>query len=57
MFRFAHIEMLWLLVLIPVFVAAYIAIVRRKQRQLRQFGDPELLNELMPNVSRTRPAI
>ena len=57
MFRFAHIEMLWLLVLIPVFVAAFIAIVRRKQRQLRQFGDPELLNELMPNVSRTRPAI
>lgn len=49
--------MLWLLVLIPVFVAAYIAIVRRKQRQLRQFGDPELLAELMPNVSRTRPAI
>ena len=57
MFRFAHIEMLWLLLLIPVFTAAYIAIVRRKQRQLRQFGDPELLNELMPNVSRIRPAI
>lgn len=57
MFRFAHIEMLWLLLLIPAFTAAYIAIVRRKQRQLRQFGDPELLAELMPNVSRTRPAI
>ena len=57
MFRFAHIEMLWLLVLIPIFVAAYIAIVRRKQRQLRAFGDPELLSELMPNVSRVRPAI
>ena len=49
--------MLWLLVLIPIFVAAYIAIVRRKQRQLRAFGDPELLSELMPNVSRVRPAI
>jgi len=57
MFRFAHIEMLWLLLLIPVFTAAYIALVRRKQRQLRQFGDPELMAELMPNVSRTRPAI
>lgn len=57
MFRFAHIEMLWLLLLIPAFTAAYIAIVRRKQRQLRLFGDPELLSELMPNVSRTRPAI
>ncbi len=57
MFRFANIEMLWLLLLIPAFTAAYIAIVRRKQRQLRQFGDPELLAELMPNVSRTRPAM
>jgi len=56
MFRFANIEFLWMLLLIPLFIAAYIAIVRRKQRQLREFGDPELLAELMPNVSRTRPA-
>jgi len=55
MFRFAHIEMLWLLWLIPVFTVAYIALIRRKQRQLKLFGDPELLAELMPNVSRTRP--
>ena len=57
MFRFAHIEMLWLLLLIPAFTAAFIAIVRLKQRQLKLFGDPELLAELMPNVSRIRPAI
>ena len=57
MFRFANIQLLWLLLLIPAFVAGYIAVVRHKQRQLRQFGDPELLAELMPNVSRTRPAI
>ncbi len=57
MFRFANIEMLWLLLLIPAFVAAYIALVRHKQKQLRLFGDPELLAELMPNVSKTRPAM
>ncbi len=57
MFRFAHIEMLWLLMTIPVFVAAYIVIIRRKQRQLREFGDPTLLAELMPNVSRVRPIV
>ena len=57
MFRFANIQLLWLLLLIPVFVAGYIAVLRRKQRQLREFGDPELMAELMPNVSRTRPTI
>lgn len=57
MFRFANIDMLWMLLLIPIFVAAYIAIIRRKQRQLKQFGDPELLAELMPIVSHTRPVI
>ncbi len=57
MFRFANIQLLWLLLLIPAFVAGYIAVLRRKQRQLREFGDPELMAELMPNVSRTRPTI
>ncbi|MBR1809766.1 MAG: VWA domain-containing protein [Paludibacteraceae bacterium] len=57
MFRFAHIELLWLLLLIPVFVAAYIWYTRRKRRQLSEFGDPELIEQLMPNASRTRPHI
>ena len=38
MFRFANIEMLWWLVAIPVFVIAYIVYTKRKQRQLREFG-------------------
>ena len=57
MFRFAHIEYLWLLLLIPAFVAGYIAILQRKKRQLKEFGDPALVDELMPNVSRVRPAV
>lgn len=57
MFRFANIELLWLLLSIPVFVAAYIAYTHRKRRQLEAFGDAELMAELMPNASRVRPAV
>lgn len=55
MFRFANIEMLWMLVSIPVFIGAYIWYTHRKRRQLAAFGDPELVKELMPNASRVRP--
>lgn len=57
MFRFANIEMLWLLASIPVFVAAYIWYTRLKRRQLEAFGDAELMEQLMPNASRVRPAV
>ena len=57
MFRFANIEMLWLLLTIPVFIAAYIAYTYRKRRQLEAFGDAELMETLMPNASRVRPAV
>lgn len=57
MFRFANIQVLWFLLTIPAFIAAYIWFTRRKRRQLEEFGDPTLLAELMPNASRTRPTI
>ncbi|MBQ0137142.1 MAG: VWA domain-containing protein [Bacteroidales bacterium] len=57
MFRFANIEMLWLLTLLPVFVVAFILYTRRKRRQLAEFGDPELVQTLMPDASRERPII
>ena len=57
MFRFANIEVLWLLVSIPVFVAAYIAYTRYKRRQLAAFGDAELMKQLMPNASHVRPTV
>lgn len=57
MFRFANIEYLWLLILIPVLTVAYILLIKRKQRQLKDFGDPSLIAELMPNVSSFRPHI
>ncbi|MBQ2365361.1 MAG: BatA domain-containing protein, partial [Alistipes sp.] len=55
MFRFANIEMLWWLITIPVFVIAYIIYTKRKSRQLAEFGDPELMAQLMPDASKSRP--
>ena len=57
MFRFANIEMLWMLAVVPVFIGLYIWYTRRKRRQLAEFGDPILVSELMPNASRVRPNV
>lgn len=55
MFRFANIEMLWWLITIPGLVIVYIIYTKRKQRQLTEFGDSELVAQLMPDSSKTRP--
>lgn len=55
MFRFANIEMLWWLIVVPVFVIGYVVSTRRKQRQLQEFGDKELMAQLMPDASKSRP--
>ena len=57
MFRFANIEMLWWLLTIPVFVVAYIATARHKRRQLEAFGDSTLIQQLMPDASKSRPIV
>ena len=57
MFRFANIEMLWLLLSIPAFLAAYIWYTARKRRELEVFGDVELMEQLMPNASKIRPTV
>jgi Ca-activated chloride channel family protein len=57
MFRFANIEVLWLLFSVPAFAVAYWAYSRHKRKQLEEFGDPELMTQLMPNASRVRPTV
>ena len=57
MFRFANIEMLWWLVTIPVFVIGYVVYTHRKRRQLTEFGDSELMTQLMPDASKSRPVV
>jgi len=57
MFRFAHPEYLFLLLLIPLLIAIFIYTGIHKRRNLKQFGNPELLAQLMPNVSFIRPQV
>ena len=54
MFRFANIEMLWWLCIIPISIVAYIFYTRLKKRQLSEFGDPNLVAQLMPDASKSR---
>ncbi|NCB69431.1 MAG: VWA domain-containing protein [Bacteroidia bacterium] len=55
MFRFAHPEYLFLLLIVPLLVGLFIYTRIQKKRKLQLFGDPELLASLMPNVSFLRP--
>ncbi len=55
MFRFANIELLWLLLIIPALVIAYVVATRRKKAQLKELGDERLIVQLMPDASHTRP--
>jgi len=57
MFRFAHTEYLWLQLIPLTIIVAHFFYTRYKRRQLLEFGDPELLSELMPNASKIRPHI
>ena len=54
MFRFAHPEFLYLLFILPVLVVFYIYAIVWKRRAVKRYGNPELLKELMPDVSLKR---
>ena len=57
MFRFEDPIYLWLLVLIPVLALIRFISYRNQRKRLRKFGEPSLLKELMPDVSRFRPSV
>jgi len=57
MFRFAHPEFLFLLLLIPVLIGVFVYTSILKKRNIKKFGNPELLAQLMPNVSFVRPKV
>ena len=54
MFRFETPEYLYLLLLLPIFALAHYMWTYRKRRNLRRYGDPELLKPLMKDVSPLR---
>lgn len=57
MFRFGEPIYLYLLLIIPLLVIFYLYTNYRRRKRLRQYGDPELMAHLMPNVSKYRPDI
>jgi len=57
MFRFAHPEYLFLFLFVPLLVGIFIYTSILKKRNIKLFGTPELLAQLMPNVSYIRPQL
>lgn len=57
MFKFAHPEYLFLFLLVPVLIGVFIYTTAQKRRNIKKFGNPELLAELMPNISLFRPQV
>ena len=48
---------LWLLLLVPVLAGIWFLMHLRQKSKLRKFGDPELVRQLMPDVSRWRAMV
>lgn len=57
MFRFEDPIYLWLLLLIPLLAIVRLISLRSKRKKLKRLGDPELLSQLSPDVSKVRPAV
>jgi Ca-activated chloride channel homolog len=57
LFRFAHPDLMYLLLLLPVFVLFFIINEIRKKKALKRLGDTNLVNGLVPEMSRIRPVI
>jgi Ca-activated chloride channel homolog len=54
MFRFEHNILLLVLVLVPVFVLLYWAVIRWKKKTVAKIGDPALVQQLISNYSPSR---
>ena len=48
---------LWLLCIIPVLILVRFIGWRKRRAKLRRLGDPELLKQLMPDISKYRPTV
>ena len=57
MFRFEEPSYLYLLFLVPLLVLFFLYSNYRKRKAIRRFGDPELMKQLMPAVSKYRPDV
>ena len=57
MLRFQDSIYLWLLLILPIMAMVRFVVWRQRRSKLRKFGDPELLKQLMPDVSKYRPIV
>ena len=57
MFRFGEPTYLYLLLLLPFLAAFYLYSNYKRRKNIRRFGDPTLLAQLMPDVSKYRPDV
>ncbi len=57
MLRFQDSIYLWLLLIIPIMALLRLIVWRQRRNKLCKFGDPELLRQLMPDVSKYRPTV
>lgn len=54
MLYFAHIQYLWLLLLVPLFFVLFAIGNRLRRKRIEKLGDPELVSSLMPSFSSAR---
>lgn len=57
MLRFGHIDFLWGLAVIPLFVVLFIAVRRWKNKAVASLGDRNVVNLMIPEVSFSRPLL
>ncbi|MBQ9646350.1 MAG: VWA domain-containing protein [Prevotella sp.] len=57
MFRFHDPQYLYLLIAVVFLAVIRLITYSRQKRRLKKFGDPDLVRQLMPNVSRWRPSV
>jgi Ca-activated chloride channel family protein len=55
MLRFAHIDILWGLLVIPVFMLLFLVVSRWKKKAVASLGDKNVVKLMMPQVSFSRP--
>ena len=54
MFRFAEPTYLYLLLFVPLLIAFHLFVSYQKKKAIKEFGDLELMEQLMPDASRSR---
>ena len=57
MFRFGHIEYLYLLGIIPLLVVLFLILFNLRKKALRDFGNMEVIRQLIPALSFLRPVL